>query len=113
MEPMSRIVIFCNLSAFEVKNSALEHTLSSASMAISAWLRDMTGLSNHALSAAPRSPLLTLFEALPMGIIGRSGLRVIIRSAGETLLVKALRVILTVLSQYFGSSVALSDSGKK
>jgi hypothetical protein len=47
-----------------------------------------------------------------MGIIGRSGLRVIIRSAGETLLVKALRVILTVSSQYFGSSVALSDSGK-
>lgn len=105
-------MIICDLSAFEIKVSALEHTLSSAPMAISAWLRDMTGLSNHALSAAPRSPLLTLFEALPMGIVGRSGLRVITRSGGETLLVKALRVILTVSSQYFGSSIALRGSGQ-
>jgi hypothetical protein len=65
----------------------------------------MTGLSNHALSTAPRSPLLMLFEARPTGIVGRSGLRVIIRSAGETLLVTAFSVILTVSGQYLGSNV--------
>ena len=63
----------------------------------------MTGLSNHALSTAPRSPLLTLFDARPIGIEGRSGLRVKTRSAGETLLVKALRVTLTVPGQYYES----------
>jgi hypothetical protein len=58
---------------------------------------------NHALSTAPRSPLLTLFDARPIGIEGRSGLRVKTRSAGETLLVKALRVTLTVPGQYYES----------
>jgi hypothetical protein len=42
-----------------------------------------------------------------MGMVGRSGLRVMTRSVGETLLVKALRVILTVSGQYLGSNVAL------
>lgn len=42
-----------------------------------------------------------------MGIVGLSGLRVMTRSAGETLLVKALSVILTVSGQYAGSNTAL------
>ncbi len=64
----------------------------------------MTGLSNQALSTALRSPLLTLFEARPMGMVGRFGFRMITRSAGETLLVNALSVILTVSGQYLEGS---------
>jgi len=88
--------------------SKLEHTLSSIFTVISAWSRDITGLSNHALSTAPRSPLLMLFEARPMGIVGRSGLRVITRSAGEILLVRALSVIFTVSGQHLEGSNMIS-----
>jgi hypothetical protein len=50
-----------------------------------------------------------LFEARPIGIVGWSGLRVMTRSAGETLLVKALSVTLTVSGQHLeGSNVRSS-----
>lgn len=57
----------------------------------------MTGLSNHALSAAPRSPLLALFEARPMDIVERSGLRTKTRWAGSTSPFRDVRVILTMV----------------
>jgi hypothetical protein len=48
-----------------------------------AWSRDMTGLSNQALSLAPTRPLLGLFEARPICIAVRSGWRFIVRSEGR------------------------------
>jgi hypothetical protein len=41
-----------------------------------------------------------LFEARPIGIERRSGLRVIIRSAGEILPFKAVRVTVTIDCQH-------------
>jgi hypothetical protein len=41
-----------------------------------------------------------------MGILGRSGVRMMTRSAGDTLLVKALSVILTVFRQHIEDSNA-------
>jgi hypothetical protein len=55
----------------------------------------MTGLSNQALSAAPRSPLLGLLDARPTGIAECSGLKVKVRWAGVTSPFKEVRVILT------------------
>ena len=65
----------------------------------------MTGLSNQALSVAPRRPLLMLFEARPIGIERWSGLRVIIRSAGEILPFKAVRVTVTIDCQHLKGSL--------
>jgi hypothetical protein len=63
--------------------------------AISAWLRDMTGLSNQALSAAPNKPLRTLFEARPILIEDLLGFKLMTRSAGLMSAFKARRVMLT------------------
>jgi hypothetical protein len=65
---------------------------------ISAWLRDITGLSNQALSSAPKIPLLKLFEALPIGTMRRSLLRIRIRSLGEMSPFKVVRVTFAVFS---------------
>jgi hypothetical protein len=76
----------------------------------------MTGLSNQALSVAPSRPLLTLFEARPIGIERRSGLRVNIRSAGEILPFKAVRVTVTIDCQYLKGSLeseSLEQKGTK
>ena len=45
----------------------------------SACVLDMIGLSNHALSVSAKSPLLAVFEALPISIFGFEGLRVSVR----------------------------------
>lgn len=71
-------------------------TLSSPFIVSCACSRDMTGLSNQALSTALKSPLLMLLEALPIGAVGEPGSRRRIRSAGTTLPCKAVKVILTV-----------------
>jgi hypothetical protein len=72
----------------------------------------MTGLSNQALSVAPSRPLLRLFEALPMGTERLSGLSVIIRSAGEMLPFKAVRVMVTSDCQRLKASSSLNISSK-
>ncbi len=100
MEPMSSIVIDCRILAPSMVKTYFGITFSLLSSAISAWSRDMTGLSNHALSAAPSSPLLTLLDALPTGILRRSTLSVRCRSVKEASPFKAVRVILAASSQY-------------
>jgi predicted outer membrane repeat protein len=52
----------------------------------------MTGLSNHALSGAPKSPLLMLFEDRPMGTVSWFGLSMMVRSAMDTSPLRAFKV---------------------
>jgi hypothetical protein len=54
----------------------------------------MTGLSNQALSSALRRPLLTLLEARPIGIVGRSGFNLRILFAGTIPGVRLVRVMI-------------------
>ena len=75
-------------------------TLLSASNEISAWLRDITGLSNQALSTAACNPLLGVFEALPIWMVRKCGWRVRVRSDKSASPLRAVKVILATESQY-------------
>ena len=75
-------------------------TLFSALNEISAWLRDITGLSNQALSAAACNPLLGVLDALPICMVRRFGLRVRIRSVRSASPLRAVKVILAKDRQY-------------
>jgi hypothetical protein len=85
----------CEVSDCIVDRFSFCLTLVNLLNAISAWLRDMTGLSNQALSAAPNKPLSTLFEALPILIEDLLGFKLMTRSAGLMSAFKARRVMLT------------------
>jgi hypothetical protein len=71
----------------------------------------MTGLSNHALSGAPKSPLLMLFEDRPIGTVSWFGLRIMVRSAMDTSPLRALKV--TFASLKLVLKIRKSSNGKK
>ena len=98
MEPMSWIVtVYKILVETRPGMRQKRHTLFSESNSIVAWLRDITGLSNQALSTAPSIPLVTLFDALPTGMTLSLAVSVRVRSAMERSPFKAVRVTLATL----------------
>jgi hypothetical protein len=92
---------YMRISKLVERKRTSEHTISSGSKTSSACSRDITGLSNQALSSALMRPLLTLLEARPIRIGDRSGLSLRIRWAGTIPAVIAVSVTIAVTVSAF------------
>lgn len=79
---------------------------------ISACSRDMTGLSNQALSAAIKYGLLAFFDARPTCIVLRPGRRAMVRLERSWLAFKAKRVMFARASSVIRTERLCVDSSE-